>query len=32
MSLGFEPTGRVDEEFGEPNYKLTGEALAKFRK
>ena len=32
VSLGFEPTGGVDEEFGEPNYKLTGEALAKFRK
>jgi len=31
-SLGFEATGRVDEEFGEPNYKLSGEALAKFRK
>ena len=32
VSLGFEPTGRVDEEFGEPNYKLSGEALEKFRK
>jgi len=31
-SLGFEPTGGVDEEFGEPNYKLTGAALKKFRK
>jgi diamine N-acetyltransferase len=31
-SLGFEPTGGVDEEFGEPNYKLSGPALAKFRK
>jgi len=31
-SLGFEPTGGVDEEFGEPNYKLTGAALAKFLK
>ena len=31
-SLGFEVTGGVDEEFGEPNYKLSGEALAKFRK
>ena len=30
-SLGFEPTGGVDEEFGEPNYKLSGEALAKLR-
>ena len=30
-SLGFEPTGGVDEEFGEPNYKLTGAALDKFR-
>jgi diamine N-acetyltransferase len=32
VSLGFEPTGRVDEEFGEPNYKLSADALAKFRK
>ena len=32
VSLGFEPTGGVDEEFGEPNYKLSSEALAKFRK
>jgi diamine N-acetyltransferase len=31
VSLGFEPTGDVDEEFGEPNYKLAGAALAKFR-
>jgi diamine N-acetyltransferase len=31
QSLGFEPTGKVDEEFGEPNYKLTGPALAKFQ-
>ncbi len=31
-SLGFEPTGGVDEEFGEPNYKLSDAALAKFRK
>ena len=31
-SLGFEPTGGVDEEFGEPNYKLSGTALTKFRK
>jgi diamine N-acetyltransferase len=31
-SLGFEPTGGVDEEFGEPNYKLAGAALKKFRK
>jgi diamine N-acetyltransferase len=30
-SLGFAPTGNVDEEFGEPNYKLSGAALAKFR-
>jgi diamine N-acetyltransferase len=30
-SMGFEPTGGVDEEFSEPNYKLTGAALAKFR-
>jgi diamine N-acetyltransferase len=32
VSLGFEPTGGVDEEFGEPNYKLTGDALAKYQK
>ncbi len=32
VSLGFEPTGGVDEEFGEPNYKLSGAGLAKFRK
>ena len=32
VSLGFEATGGVDEEFGEPNYKLSGESLAKFRK
>jgi diamine N-acetyltransferase len=32
VSLGFRPTGTVDEEFGEPNYKLAGEALAKFRR
>jgi diamine N-acetyltransferase len=31
VSLGFEPTGGVDEEFGEPNYRLSGAALAKFR-
>jgi diamine N-acetyltransferase len=31
VSLGFEPTGGVDEEFGEPNYRLTGESLDKFR-
>ena len=30
-SVGFEPTGGVDEEFGEPNYKLTGATLDKFR-
>ncbi len=30
-SLGFEPTGSVDPEFGEPNYSLTGAALEKFR-
>jgi len=30
-SLGFEPTGAIDQEFGEPTYKLTGAALAKFR-
>src|SRR6267378_4516191 len=31
QSMGFEPTGEVDSEFGEPNYKLSGAALAKFR-
>ena len=31
-SMGFEPTGEVDNEFGEPNYKLYGAALDKFRK
>ncbi len=31
-SLGFEPTGEADEEFGEPIYSLSGAALAKFRK
>ena len=30
-SVGFEPTGGVDEEFGEPNYRLAGAALDKFR-
>jgi diamine N-acetyltransferase len=30
-SLGFEPTGGVDGEFGEPNYILRGPALEKFR-
>jgi diamine N-acetyltransferase len=30
-SLGFEQTGGVDEEFGQPNYKLSAAALAKFR-
>ena len=30
-SMGFEPTGEVDSEFGEPNYKLSGAALDKFR-
>jgi diamine N-acetyltransferase len=30
-SMGFEPTGDVDSEFGEPNYKLSGAALDKFR-
>jgi diamine N-acetyltransferase len=32
LSLGFKPTGEVDQEFGEPNYKLSGEQLASFRK
>jgi len=31
QSLGFELTGEVDEEFGEPVYSLSGAALAKFR-
>jgi diamine N-acetyltransferase len=31
-SLGFEPTGGVDSEFGEPNYILRGPALEKFRR
>jgi diamine N-acetyltransferase len=31
-SLGFELTGEVDNEFGEPTYKLSGASLAKFRK
>jgi hypothetical protein len=30
-SMGFEPTGEVDSEFGEPNYALTDAALEKFR-
>src|SRR5258708_1202852 len=30
-SMGFEPTGVVDSEFGEPNYALKGAALNKFR-
>ena len=30
--LGFEPTGAVDNEFGEPVYSLSGTALKKFRK
>jgi len=30
-SMGFEPTGEVDSEFGEPNYVLKGAALEKFR-
>ncbi len=30
-SLGFEPTGGVDNEFSEPTYKLSGASLAKFR-
>ena len=30
-SLGFEPTGSVDEEFGEPNYKLARGSLSKFK-
>jgi diamine N-acetyltransferase len=32
VSLGFEPTGGVDEEFGEPNYRLAGATLEKFRR
>jgi diamine N-acetyltransferase len=31
-SLGFEPTGGVDGEFGEPNYILRGAAFEKFRR
>lgn len=31
VSLGFEPTGGVDNEFGEPNYRLSGAALARYR-
>jgi diamine N-acetyltransferase len=31
VSLGFEPTGDVDEEFGEPNYRLADASLDKFR-
>jgi GNAT superfamily N-acetyltransferase len=31
-SLGFEPTGGVDGEFGEPNYILRGAALEKIRR
>ncbi len=31
-SLGFEPTGAVDNEFGEPNYILRGAALDAFRR
>ena len=30
-SMGFAPTGGVDEEFAEPNYKLSGVALARYR-
>jgi diamine N-acetyltransferase len=31
ISLGFKPTGTVDPYFGEPNYKLSGAALDRFR-
>jgi RimJ/RimL family protein N-acetyltransferase len=31
MSLGFIETGLGDDEFGEPNYKLTGAALDIYR-
>lgn len=31
-SIGFHPTGAVDEEFGQPNYILEGAALEKWRK
>jgi diamine N-acetyltransferase len=31
-SLGFEPTGGVDSEFGEPNYILRGSALERLRR
>ena len=30
-SMGFEPTGAVDNEFGEPNYMLSDAALDKLR-
>jgi RimJ/RimL family protein N-acetyltransferase len=31
LSMGFRPTGGVDEEFGQPNYELSGEALQQYR-
>jgi diamine N-acetyltransferase len=31
LSLGFLATGQLDGEFGEPNYKLAGSALDKYR-
>jgi diamine N-acetyltransferase len=32
LSMGFQPTGGVDEEFGQPNYLVEGPALDKFRR
>jgi diamine N-acetyltransferase len=31
LSLGFHPTGLLDDEFGEPTYELSGAALEKYR-
>jgi diamine N-acetyltransferase len=31
LSLGFVATGQNDEEFGEPNYRLAGAALQRYR-
>jgi RimJ/RimL family protein N-acetyltransferase len=31
VSLGFVETGLNDDEFGEPNYQLTGTALNRYR-
>ena len=32
LSLGFHPTGLLDNEFGEPIYELSGTALEKYRR